>query len=379
MRDEGGRDDGNTDGSGAHGARAGRSGRARPTLSHEHIFIDLRRTHLPYRRWVIRDDRVVAEFADEDFPATELVRWEAKLGDANLAEARRLEAITDNYLLADEEVAVRELGYFRAAGGGAVMDVTTIGLKRDPLAVRRVSERTGLHIVMGTGWYQRVYHPDDMHLRSVDDLTEVIVREVTEGIHDGRQRTDVRAGIIGEIGINGDPLITAERSSMRAAARAARLTGAPIVIHLGGAGAEKHETLDIVESEGVDLGRVVLGHSDSIATDLPFITGLLRAESSWRSIRSASTPASRTHRWPGRWRPQFPACSTRASRTGSSSRRTSAGRPRFARTAGRATRGSSSSSCRACAPTASPRSAIDAFMVRNPARLLTFGEPAPAG
>jgi phosphotriesterase-related protein len=245
------------------------------TLSHEHIFIDLRRTHLPYRRWVIRDDRVVAEVADEDFPATELVRWETKLGDANLADARRLEAITDNYLLADEEVAVRELEFFRAAGGGAVMDVTSIGLKRDPLAVRRVSERTGLHVVMGTGWYQRVYHPDDMHRRSVDDLTEIIVREVSEGIHDGHRRTDVRAGIIGEIGINGDPLISQERTSMRAAARAARLTGAPIVIHLGGAGREKHETLDIVESEGVDLGRVVLGHSDSIASDTPFITELL--------------------------------------------------------------------------------------------------------
>lgn len=67
------------------------------TLSHEHIFIDLRKTHLPNRRWVIRDDRVVAEVADEDYPGTELARWEAKVSEANRADARALAPITDNY------------------------------------------------------------------------------------------------------------------------------------------------------------------------------------------------------------------------------------------------------------------------------------------
>ncbi|MBM4407954.1 MAG: aryldialkylphosphatase [Chloroflexi bacterium] len=245
------------------------------TLGHEHIFIDLRKTHLPNRRWVVRDDRLVAEVADEDYPVAELARWEAKVSAANIADARALAPITDNYWLADEEIAVQELEFYRALGGRAVMDVTAMGLKRDPIAIRRVSERTGLHVIMGTGWYQRVYHPDDMASRTVEQLTEAIVADVAHGIHDGRVRTDVRAGLIGEIGINGGPLITNERTSMRAAARAARLTGACIVIHLGGVGAEKHEILDIVADEGVDLGRVILGHSDSIAKDTPFITELL--------------------------------------------------------------------------------------------------------
>lgn len=245
------------------------------TLSHEHIFIDLRKTHLPNRRWVVRDDRVVAEHADEDYPGTELMRWEARVGKSNLAEARALAPITDNYYLADEQVAVHELAAYKALGGGAVMDVTAMGLKRDPVAIRRVSERTGLHVIMGTGWYQRIYHPDDMASRTVEQLTDAIVADVVDGIHDGRERHDIRAGLIGEIGINGGPLITNERKSMRAAARAARRTGASIVIHLGGVGPEKHETLNIVEDEGVPLGRVILGHSDSIAADTPFITELL--------------------------------------------------------------------------------------------------------
>ncbi len=155
------------------------------------------------------------------------------------------------------------------------MDATSIGLKRDPLALRRVAERTGLHIITGTGYYQRVYHPDDMDRRTVDDLTRTIVRDVTVGVHDGIRQTDVRAGVIGEVGINGGPLTANERKSMRAAARVSRLTGAPVMIHLGGQGAEKHTILDIAAEEGVDLAHVILGHCDGIAEDTRFMLELL--------------------------------------------------------------------------------------------------------
>jgi phosphotriesterase-related protein len=245
------------------------------TLTHEHVFIDLRRTHLPYRRWVVKNDHIVPEPANEDFPGTEMALWEAKLSLDNLHLARNVAAIADNYLLADEALAVDELRAFQQAGGGAVIEVTSIGLKRDPRALRRVAEATSLQIVAGTGHYQRVYHPADMDDLTVDTLTDAIVREVTTGIHDGRQQTDVRAGVIGEIGINGGPLITNERKSMRAAARASRLTGAPILIHLGGIGREKHEMLDIIADEGVDLHHVVLGHCDDVASNTAFMVELM--------------------------------------------------------------------------------------------------------
>jgi phosphotriesterase-related protein len=246
------------------------------TLTHEHIFIDLRRTHLPHRTWKIDADRVVADSPDEDFPATELARWEAKLDLSNMHQARAVAPIADNYVLSDERLAIEELLAFKAAGGGTVVDVTSIGLKRDPRALERVSESTGLHIIMGTGYYQRVYHPDDMDRRSIDDLSRTIVRDVTVGVHDGIDQTDIRAGVIGEIGINGDPLISNELKSMRAAAIASRLTGATILIHLGGVGAEKHKVLDIAAEEGVHLSHVILGHCDGIAADISFLLELLQ-------------------------------------------------------------------------------------------------------
>ena len=241
------------------------------TLMHEHLFLDLRKTHLPHVLSVELPGRSEPILTSDDFPATELAMWEAKVGVGNLRAAKDAEPIADNYILSDEADAVAEVMEFRNSGGGTVVDVTSIGLKRDPAALLRVSEATGLHIVMGTGYYQRVYHPVDMDQRSVEDLTEVIVSDVTEGVGG----SGIRSGIIGEIGVNGGPIRPNEEKSIRAAGLAALVTGAPISLHRGGVGAERHQTLDILEELGVDLERVILGHSDEIADDMGLMLELL--------------------------------------------------------------------------------------------------------
>ena len=197
--------------------------------------------------------------------------WEAKVGLGNLHRAIELEPILDNYVLADEALAVEEAMEFKNRGGGTLVEVTSIGLKRDALAMRRVSEATGLHVVMGTGFYQKVFHPEDMDDRTVEELTDEIVRDVTEGVGG----TDVRAGVIGEIGVNGDPITANETKSIRAAARAAVATGGPISFHRGGRLGERHQSLDIVAEEGADLGRTILGHSDEMAYEIPLMLELL--------------------------------------------------------------------------------------------------------
>ncbi len=241
------------------------------TLMHEHLFLDLRKTHLPHVVGVDLPGRSEPILTSDDFPATELARWEAKVDVGNIRAAKDAEPIADNYILADEGVAVAEVMEFRNNGGRTIVDVTSIGLKRDPEALLRVSEATGLHIVMGTGYYQRVYHPLDMDQRSVEDLTEVIVTDVTEGVNG----TGIRSGIIGEIGVNGGPIRPNEEKSIRAAGLASVITGAPISLHRGGVGGERHQTLDILEEVGVDLERVILGHSDEIADDMDLMLELL--------------------------------------------------------------------------------------------------------
>ena len=241
------------------------------TLTHEHLFIDLRRNHLPYPVAVPLEGRSEPVLTSEDFPATELATYEAKVGLGNLHLARNEASISDNYVLADEDLAITEVSEFIAHGGSTVVDVTSIGIKRDPEALKRVSEATGLNIVMGTGYYQRVFHPEDMDDRTVEELAGEIVADVVAGVAE----TGIRSGVIGEIGINGGPITPNEVKSLQAAARASRLTGAPISVHRGGEGAERRETLNILAEEGADLRRVVLGHSDEIASDPDLLAELL--------------------------------------------------------------------------------------------------------
>tara|TARA_Y100000590_G_scaffold213979_1_gene242551 strand:- start:6068 stop:7201 length:1134 start_codon:yes stop_codon:yes gene_type:complete len=240
-------------------------------LMHEHLFLDLRKNHIPHLKMVNIPGRSEPIMTSEDFPATELKIWEAKLDFENLHLAKNVAPLSDNYVLDDENVAVDEVNWFKESGGGTIVDVTSIGMKRDPEALNRVSQATGINLIMGTGYYQKVFHPEDMDQLSVDTITAEIIHDVKIGVRD----TGIRSGIIGEIGVNGDPITRNEEKSIRAASRASLQTGAAITFHRGGTGSERHITLNLVEEEGADLTRVIMGHSDEIAGDFELLESLL--------------------------------------------------------------------------------------------------------
>ena len=77
-------------------------------------------------------------------------------------------------LTPDDALLLPELAAYRAAGGGTLVDLTLPGVGRDPLRLRRYAEASGLHIVMGTGWYRTAYYPVEARIdrRSVDDLAD---------------------------------------------------------------------------------------------------------------------------------------------------------------------------------------------------------------
>jgi len=165
-------------------------------------------------------------------------------------------------LTRNADVVVPELVGFREAGGSCLVDLTAQSVGRDPLWLRDVSERSGLHVVMGCGWYRGAYYPAtaDIDRRSVDSLADGLVREFTDGVGE----TGIRPGIIGEIGTDKPWLSPSEERVHRAAARAARRTGMAITTHavLSPVGLAQ---LRVFEEEGLDPSRVVIGHADSYA------------------------------------------------------------------------------------------------------------------
>lgn len=159
--------------------------------------------------------------------------------------------------LTDFDQSLSAILEFKKIGGGTIVDVSPFGLTRDPLALKLISRVSGLNVVMGAGFYMRQLHPPDMDKLTVEQLTDIIVRDIAVGA----QGTDIRSGIIGEVGVVGKPLSENELKSVRASARAARITGAPLSIHNFEPLDEMMKVLDIIESEGVDLRRVVMSHT----------------------------------------------------------------------------------------------------------------------
>ena len=163
-------------------------------------------------------------------------------------------------LTRDEPLILDELAAYRAAGGSGLVDLTPPGVGRDPAWLTGIARSSGLHVVMGSGWYREAYYPPETRIdrRSVDDLADELVREATDGVGG----TGVRPGIIGEIGTDKPWVSALEERVHRAAARAARRTGLAITTHavLSAVGLDQ---LRIFEDEGADPGRVVIGHADS--------------------------------------------------------------------------------------------------------------------
>ena len=176
-----------------------------PTIMHEHVLLDYRGK----RR--------------EGLTATQATFYEEPVSLRNLSRLRSwVSPNADNLILGDVDVAIREVLEFKNWGGSGIVDCTSIGLGRDPAGLLQVSNATGLHIVMGAGWYTDSFHPPDMDSRTAEDLTDIIIRDVTVGA----EGTTVRSGIIGEVGV-GNALSPNELKSARAAARASRAPAPP--------------------------------------------------------------------------------------------------------------------------------------------------------
>ena len=146
------------------------------TLPHEHLLIDFT---LMFKEPESERERELAR---------------RPVGLDNLGWVRRnFSSSLDNLRLTDEDVARDELLLYRQAGGRTVVDPTNQGLSRDPRALARVARATGLHIVMGSGYYVAASHPPGMDAKTVDGLAREMVADLTTGVGDTGVRANARA------------------------------------------------------------------------------------------------------------------------------------------------------------------------------------------
>jgi phosphotriesterase-related protein len=161
----------------------------------------------------------------------------------------------------------------KAAGIGTIVDCTTPDLGRDPLMIMEAATIAGLQVVLCTGIWRDV--PRWFQARDADAAAELFIRELEDGIAD----TGVRAGIIK---VASHEVVTEPQESiLRAAARAARATGATITTHTLAPARTGLRQLEVLAEESMPMDRVIIGHSS--CTDREYLAQLYASGSyvSW--------------------------------------------------------------------------------------------------
>lgn len=141
------------------------------------------------------------------------------------------------------------------------VECSTAYMGRDVRILKKLSEATGIHILVNTGFFLEPYIPRYAFEYSIEDIADEWIREIKEGI-DG---TDVRAGFI-KIAVEPGEMKEIYVKTVKAAARCSLSTGAVIACHME-SGKTAMIVLDILEREGLNGDRLIFVHADSEVLD----------------------------------------------------------------------------------------------------------------
>lgn len=219
---------------------------------HEHVFIELT---------AFFEERPLR---DVEKPAEAMVTMD-RLGVLN----RDPYALKDNLRMDNFEIQKQEILRFRKAGGGTIVDATMPGIGRDPKLLQRISQETGIPIVMGTGYYVCSTHPEKMKTMTETEIADMMISEIQTGVED----TGIRAGVIGEIGIS-EVFNDEERRVLRASAIAHKVTGTSILVHINPWTINGLEAAEILLNDGVTPKKIAISHVD-VENNIDYIHSLL--------------------------------------------------------------------------------------------------------
>jgi phosphotriesterase-related protein len=175
----------------------------------------------------------------------------------------------------DEQVAaaIAAMREAKAHGVATIVDLTVLGLGRDVRTVREIARESGMNVVVATGLYTYDELPHYFASRPVEHMAECFVKDIQEGIQD----TEISAAIL-KCATDEKGVTPGVEKVLRAVAKAHRQTGVPISTHTHAATQRGLDQQRIFREEGVDLGRVVIGHSGD-SEDLDYLETLMAAGS----------------------------------------------------------------------------------------------------
>ena len=171
----------------------------------------------------------------------------------------------DNLVLDDISSVKKELKELKSLGCNTIVDPTNIGIGRNPLIIRDISEKTGINVILGSGFYLEPTHPEYVKDMTLHDVAELIEKEYIEGIDE----TGIKIGIIGEIGISKD-FTNEESKVLKGAAIASSKLNIPLSIHLPGWERHGKRVVETCLSYNTDPKKIILCHMNPSFNDLDY-------------------------------------------------------------------------------------------------------------
>lgn len=220
-------------------------------LPHEHFFSDLRPLVAPLDNGIFYDKVRLSNYG---------------------ALSRNPYAVLDNAVLDSETAVEDELTRIKNAGFNLAADVTTADFGRTDdniLKLKRLSEKTGVNIILGCGSYIDAAVCDEIKALPTEQMEKIIVKELTEGIGE----TGIKAGVIGEIG-SGLTVSENEVRFLTAAAHAQNLTGFGMHIHACLWNRTGLDALDICIKAGANPEKICIDHVD-VMLDEEYILSIM--------------------------------------------------------------------------------------------------------
>ncbi len=183
----------------------------------------------------------------------------------------------DAVTMDNEAIMTAEVADFKASGGSAMVDMSPPGLRNNLPAIRRISEKTGIHVITTTGLYAEDSWPEKYKAMTTDEYAEYMLKEIDQGMED----TGIKPGHI-KVAIEDGPTEQGIKL-LKAVARVSGESGFSATIHQGTmmTPEEVRKITDTLLTDGMKPERTIICHTQDFFVN-PNLKTLIQDPDSWK-------------------------------------------------------------------------------------------------
>ncbi|XP_025152386.1 phosphotriesterase-related protein [Harpegnathos saltator] len=228
------------------------------TLTHEHVHLDFNEFYVP--------------------PPTNLQSFlDNKINLKNVGYIKQY-PYSNKYNLTFNDVdsaqaVIEDVKLFRTFGGGTIVENSNHGLNRNIPLMIKISEKTGVNIIAGTGYYVANVQNASTLKTTEEEMYNVMHTELQKGCID---YPEIKAGFIGEVGSSW-PITDFEKRAIRATGQVQEQLHCSVSFHPGRNKAAPSEIIRLYQEAGGNARKAIMSHVERTLPDAEAIIEFVKA------------------------------------------------------------------------------------------------------